>query len=239
MSVTEVGSKWCALIHIAIFAWYVFTLRANCSLEISDRHPGARLYGGRWKYLTFINLVMQTAFFGFCFVTDMVQMLLPAKSAHGGIPSLFIRIRDAIFTVLAFPIGTFVFMSFWSIYAYDRELVYPKFLDDIIPIWLNHALHTVILPLLLVQLYLQPHRHPSRTKGILGLALFAALYLAWVLWVHYASGIWVYPIMAKLSPLGLVLFLAVAALTMAPLYLLGEKLNQARWGTPGTRKEKK
>lgn len=37
----------------------------------------------------------------------------------------------------------FVFSSFWSIYSYDRELVFPKALDDIIPTWLNHALVSV------------------------------------------------------------------------------------------------
>lgn len=39
----------------------------------------------------------------------------------------------------------FVFTSFWSIYAYDRELVFPKVLDDIIPTWLNHAMVSVDL----------------------------------------------------------------------------------------------
>jgi len=34
----------------------------------------------------------------------------------------------------------FVFASFWSLYTYDRELVYPKVLDEIIPTWLNHAM---------------------------------------------------------------------------------------------------
>ncbi|KAI1897188.1 hypothetical protein AGOR_G00080640 [Albula goreensis] len=230
----RVDLKWCSLIHMAIFAWYIFTLKSNCSLEISARHPGARQYGGRWKYLTFINLVMQTVFFGFCFLTEAMYLLLSSK-----VPTLMLKIRDAVFTTLVFPVGTFVAMSFWSIYAYDRELVYPKFLDEIIPNWLNHALHTVILPLLLVQHYLQHHQYPSRARGILVLALFASLYLSWVLWVHYASGIWVYPIMAKLSPVGLMLFFAASALAMAPLYLLGEKLSHACWGTPGSEKKKK
>lgn len=45
------------LIHLVIFSWYVFTLSANCSLKSTEIHPGARTFGGRWKYLTFINLV--------------------------------------------------------------------------------------------------------------------------------------------------------------------------------------
>lgn len=222
-----VNSKLCLFAHLVIFAWYLFTLNANCAIADSGRHPGTRSYGGRWKYLTFINLVMQTVFFGLCVVTDLIQMALPRKRSDS---SFLVTARDFFFTGLAFPVGTFVFASFWSIYTYDRELVFPKVLDDIIPTWLNHAMHTVILPLLLVQMFLQHHKHPSRSRGILALALFASLYLAWVLWVRHASGIWVYPIMAHLSPAGLVVFLSVASLSMAPLYLLGEKLNRVIWG---------
>lgn len=221
------------LIHTVIFSWYVFTLSANCSLKNTERHPGAKSYGGRWKYLTFLNLVMQTVFFGLCVLIDLFHLILPPRSLRGGLAAFLVKLRDIIFTVLAFPVGTFVFASFWSLYTYNRELVYPKYLDDIIPIWLNHALHTVIVPLVLVQLYIQHHKYPSKLKGILGLALFAALYLAWVLWVHHVADIWVYPIMAHLSPVGLVLFLGAASLSMAPLYLLGESLNRRIWGSTG------
>jgi hypothetical protein len=29
---------------------------------------------------------------------------------------------------------------FWIIYAYDREMIYPKLLDNFIPGWLNHGM---------------------------------------------------------------------------------------------------
>lgn len=34
----------------------------------------------------------------------------------------------------------FVSISFWTLYTYNRELVYPKSLDGVIPLWLNHAM---------------------------------------------------------------------------------------------------
>lgn len=34
----------------------------------------------------------------------------------------------------------FVCISFWTLYSYNRELVYPKSLDGVIPLWLNHAM---------------------------------------------------------------------------------------------------
>ncbi|XP_026857546.1 androgen dependent TFPI regulating protein 1 isoform X5 [Electrophorus electricus] len=134
-----VNLKLCLLVHITVFAWYVFILYSNCSLDISGRHPGARTYGGRWKYLTFINLVMQTGFFAVCVITDVAHLVVPSRSTRGTVLFL-VSARDGLFTVLAAPVGTFVCASFWSLYAYDRELVYPKLIDHIIPVWLNHAL---------------------------------------------------------------------------------------------------
>ncbi|XP_065142496.1 androgen dependent TFPI regulating protein 1 isoform X2 [Paramisgurnus dabryanus] len=238
-SATGPGPKICLLAHLMIFAWYLFTLWTNCSLVSSDRHPGVRSYGGRWKYLTFINLVMQTIFFGLAAAVDVIHMVLPVKQTRSGAPRILAEARDFYFTALSFPICTFVFASFWTLYIYNREMVYPKFLDDIIPVWLNHALHTVIMPLLLVQMFLQNNKYPSRLKGIVFLALFVVLYLLWVLWVHHVSDIWVYPIMAHLGPGGLCLFLGGASLTVVPLYLLGEKLNHMIWSTAGDHQKRK
>uniref|UniRef100_A0A8C9THA1 Androgen dependent TFPI regulating protein 1 n=1 Tax=Scleropages formosus TaxID=113540 RepID=A0A8C9THA1_SCLFO len=180
--------------------------------------------------------VLHTVFFGLCFLTDVLHQFF---SGPGKLTTLLVNIRDFLFTILAFPLGTFVCISFWTLYVIDRKLVYPKYLDDIIPLWLNHAMHTAILLLVLLELYLQPHRYPRRIRAVLCLALFCAAYLAWVLWVHHVSEIWVYPIMAHLSPAGLALFLAASALALLPLYLLGEKLSLKYWTKPGTQKKKK
>ncbi|XP_035556764.1 androgen-induced gene 1 protein isoform X9 [Canis lupus baileyi] len=37
-------------------------------------------------------------------------------------------------------IDLFVVAVFWIIYAYDREMIYPKLLDNFIPGWLNHGM---------------------------------------------------------------------------------------------------
>ncbi|XP_048873858.1 androgen dependent TFPI regulating protein 1 [Brienomyrus brachyistius] len=236
MAAVTVPPRWRAFIHLMVFVWAVYVVNRNCSLAITKRHPGVNSYGGRWKYLTFINLVMQALFFGLCCLIDMIHQLFYAP--HGRCPKFLIKTQDIFFTVFVFPVGTFVFISFWFLYAIDRELVYPKHIDSIIPLWLNHAMHTVIMLLLLIELYLQPHQYPRRMKGLMGLALFSALYLAWILWVHQASGIWVYPILAHLSPVKMVLFFAASALFMAPLYLLGEKLSHKYWGDVGSQKKK-
>ncbi|KAL0622964.1 LOW QUALITY PROTEIN: Androgen-dependent TFPI-regulating protein, partial [Plecturocebus cupreus] len=34
----------------------------------------------------------------------------------------------------------FVFLAFWMLFLYNRDLVYPKVLDTVFPSWLNHAM---------------------------------------------------------------------------------------------------
>ncbi|XP_043566024.1 uncharacterized protein LOC122559975 isoform X1 [Chiloscyllium plagiosum] len=141
-------------------------------------------------------------------------------------------LQDWLFSALAFPIGFFVVVSFWILYAYDRELVYPEILDTIIPTWLNHAMHTVVLLLLMLELIVVQHHWPSHKGCLTVLITFCSSYLVWVLWIRHRSAIWVYPILEVLSPFGLGMFLTAAVLVTISLYVVGEKLHYWRWGLP-------
>ncbi|KAJ8790559.1 hypothetical protein J1605_004532 [Eschrichtius robustus] len=78
---------------------------------------------------------LQAIFYGVACLEDVL------KRAKGQKDIKFITaFRDLLFTTLAFPISAFVFLSFWILFLYDRELVYPKALDGIFPVWLNHAM---------------------------------------------------------------------------------------------------
>ncbi|XP_007882691.1 androgen-induced gene 1 protein [Callorhinchus milii] len=215
-------------LHLALLLWYLFILSRN--LGLSERHPGAATYGGRWKYLTFLDLVLQAIFFGICVLMDLLALAAKRGRRLQSLAQHVNTLQDRIFTNLAFPVGSFVVLSFWLLYVYDRELVYPREMDDIIPQWLNHAMHSVILMPLLMEVWLVSHHYPSRVSGLVMLSAFCSLYLIWVMWIHSVSGIWVYPILAKLNPVAKVVFLAVAVISTAPLYLLGEKLEHIRWG---------
>lgn len=40
----------------------------------------------------------------------------------------------------------FVVTMFWALYLYDRDLVYPRLLDNFIPQWLNHGMVSAFFP---------------------------------------------------------------------------------------------
>ncbi|XP_039725673.1 androgen-induced gene 1 protein isoform X3 [Pteropus medius] len=128
----------CQVLRVAILLSYCSILCNYKAIEM----PSHQTYGGSWKFLTFINLVIQAVFFGICVLTDLSSLLTRGSGNQEQERQLkkLISLRDWMLAVLAFPVGFFVVAVFWIIYAYDREMIYPKLLDNFIPGWLNHGM---------------------------------------------------------------------------------------------------
>ncbi|KAK1173356.1 androgen-dependent TFPI-regulating protein [Acipenser oxyrinchus oxyrinchus] len=219
------GTIWSKAYHIAMFVWYTFLFTILLLVNPDDLPDGLFLYGGPWKYLTFLNLVLQMVFFGFAVVVDLQHLFVKGKELKR--LNLY---KDLLYSVMAFPVGAFVVAIFWIIFTYDRELVYPNSIDELFPPWLNHSMHTIVLPLLLLESLLQPHAYPKRKNGLAILGLISVAYVSWVCWIYFAVGIWVYPLLGKLSPLGLAALFSVSVGLVISLFLLGEVLNSYVWG---------
>lgn len=73
----------------------------------------------------------------------------------------------------------FVSLSFWGIWAVDRELIFPKALDSFFPSWLNHVLHTAVLVFAVIEMVLVPKTFPSRKSALVGLISVMLGYLLW------------------------------------------------------------
>lgn len=43
--------------HITAFSWYAFIVKNLAAKDGEELPPGIFVYGGPWKYLTFLNLV--------------------------------------------------------------------------------------------------------------------------------------------------------------------------------------
>ncbi|KAK5612334.1 Androgen-induced protein 1 protein [Crenichthys baileyi] len=128
------------VLRVAILLSYFSIL---CHYKALDM-PAHQTYGGSWKFLTFIDLVIQAVFFGLCVLIDVSSLLTKGADSREQERQLkkLIGLRDWMMAVLAFPVGAFVVFTFWTLYLYDRELVYPKLLDNFIPQWLNHGMRT-------------------------------------------------------------------------------------------------
>ncbi|MBN3322077.1 ADTRP protein, partial [Atractosteus spatula] len=234
--------------HISTFVWYTFLTSILLSKDPKELPQGLFVYGGPWKYLTFLNLVLQMVFFGLAALSDfqLPYMKGKAKKLH--------LWKDLLFSVLAFPVGSFVVMVFWGMFMYDRQLVYPDNLDGFFPPWINHAMppsaHGVcdfscqifcnqtvaglqkisVLPLLAVEIVLHPHAYPKKQNGLATLGIIGVGYLTWVIWIYLTVGVWVYPVLGKFTPAGLAYFFLFNMSVVEALYLFGETLNCYIWG---------
>uniref|UniRef100_A0A8C5NAU5 Androgen-dependent TFPI-regulating protein-like n=1 Tax=Gouania willdenowi TaxID=441366 RepID=A0A8C5NAU5_GOUWI len=198
---TSVVSK---VYHITVFSWYVLIVKSLLAKEGEELPAGIFVYGGPWKYLTFLNLLLQMVFFGLAAVHD----LQPGKKSE----NILGKSKDLLFSVFAFPVGMFVVLLFWSIFVYDRELVYPATIDTFFPPWINHAMVSIVL--------VQPHTFPQ-TKHALAL----------ILWVYMSVGIWVYPLLGLFSTPGLVGFFFFNMSVVFLLFQLGKVLNRRVWAS--------
>ncbi|KAJ8355829.1 hypothetical protein SKAU_G00186230 [Synaphobranchus kaupii] len=215
------------VLRVAILLSYFSIL---CNYKAIDM-PAHQTYGGSWKFLTFIDLVIQAVFFGVCVLTDLSSLLTKGSECQEQERQLkkLIGLRDWMMAVLAFPVGVFVVTMFWALYLYDRDLVYPRLLDNFIPQWLNHGMHTTVLPFILIEMRTTHHQYPSRLCGLLAVCSFAVGYVLWMCWVHHVTGVWVYPLLEHIGPAAKVVFFSSLTALINVYYVLGEILNSYIW----------
>ncbi|XP_017473352.1 PREDICTED: androgen-induced gene 1 protein isoform X1 [Rhagoletis zephyria] len=183
-------------------------------------------WGGKFKYLTFLDMILQALYHFVALLNDLVgsnevgqTRLMPGVR----------KLRDYIFATWAFPIAHNFCISFWVIYAYDRELIFPKALDAIFPNWLNHIVHTNVAMLAILDMFTCFRQYPSRTAGLTGTIIFMVLYIIWMHIVRFFSGHWVYPLLEIINlPMRYLMLSALLGFTVF-CYFLGEFLNKIIW----------
>ncbi|XP_041716505.1 androgen-induced gene 1 protein isoform X2 [Coregonus clupeaformis] len=91
------------VLRVAILLSYFSIL---CNYKAIDM-PAHQTYGGSWKFLTFIDLVIQAVFFGMCVLTDLSSLLTKGSESQEQERQLrkLIGLRDWMMAVLAFPVG--------------------------------------------------------------------------------------------------------------------------------------
>ena len=73
-----------------------------------------------------------------------------------------------------------VTIIFWTLYLINRDLIFPKVIEQIVPVWQNHILHTMPLVSVLLECFIREHFYEkSLIKAMLPLALFALTYIIW------------------------------------------------------------
>lgn len=73
--------------------------------------------------------IIQAVYFTICLVNDFTGTndIQPKRT-----PTVR-KVKDYLLAAFAFPLATNVGLTFWSLMAIDRELIFPKAFDDFFP----------------------------------------------------------------------------------------------------------
>ncbi|XP_029176526.1 androgen-induced gene 1 protein-like isoform X1 [Nylanderia fulva] len=212
----------------AVFYDYTYTI---VPYNVTRVHSA---FGGKFKFLTFWDAILQAIFFLICLLNDFygTNAVNPKK------PPFVRKLKDYFHASIGFPVAMFVGVTFWALMFVDRELVLPKALDPYFPWWLNHLMHTMIMVTTVFEMIVAPRQYPKRSRGLGILVSFMLVYLVWMHIIYYKSGIWVYPVMDVLTQPLRILFFAVLLMFCTILYFVGEMLNNIVWGNEHTKHKK-
>ena len=178
-------------------------------------------------FLTYWNVLLQLFYFCICLLDAIARSNDKAKGKTQ--VSLLQRFRDILFSTLALPLAILVTTSFWAIYGVDRELICPSFLDKLYPLFVNHMVHTTCMVSQLIEMIMVFHVFPSTETGIRTTIGFFLTYLTWILYLALNKGVWIYPILQKLSAFGRTVFIIVFGVVGGALFVVGKTLNGKIW----------
>ncbi|CAD6999497.1 androgen-induced gene 1 protein [Ceratitis capitata] len=204
------------------YHWY----NVHWPQHLQDEEELKTRWGGKFKYLTFLDVILQALYHLVALLNDLIGSNAVGQTRF--MPGIR-KLRDYMFAAWAFPIAHNVCISFWVIYAFDRELIFPTALDAIFPSWLNHIVHTNVAMLGILDMFTCFRQYPSRSAGLTGTVVFMLLYIVWMHIVRFFSGHWVYPLLEVLNmPMRYFMLSCLLGFTVV-CYFLGEFLNKTIW----------
>ncbi|XP_008551341.1 androgen-induced gene 1 protein [Microplitis demolitor] len=223
--------------HVVSFAQFAFSVYYDFNFTIvpKDVIRNFSAYGGKFKFLTFWDAIIQAVFFLLCILNDIygTNKVVPKETP------LIRRIKDYFHATFSFPLAMFVGITFWALMFIDRELVLPKVLDPYFPWWLNHLMHTMIMVSTVFEMLIAPRQYPEKKSGYFGLYALMLTYLVWIHVVYYKSGVWVYPVMEILSFPLRILFFVTLFVFVGLLYYAGNYFDNLIWAREKSKHYKK
>ena len=209
------------ILNYVLFLWYKDSIKD----KLNELYPDRAEFGGSWKYLTHWNVALQLIYFCLALLND----LFGTESRTKEEASHFQKLRDFLFSTLAFPIGIFVPIIFWILFKLDRDLVFPPDLDEVFPPITNHMMHTTPLPSQILELAIVYHSYPAKKYGFPTIITFSLSYVGWIFYIPYAGGPWVYGVFEVLSQSQRLVFAIGMSLFSVLLYLIGEWCHNMVW----------
>ncbi|XP_066906874.1 androgen-dependent TFPI-regulating protein isoform X2 [Halyomorpha halys] len=226
------------VLHLTIFGFNLAVLIRLIMVGNTHLEPPNALFT-LYKRFNLRFLTKWTFGVMFTYYTCMVLVhILNSISVNSKLSHKLRTFADAIFTVIVVPAGTFITVAFWSIYLFDRNLIFPSWMEKVIPAWVNHGMHTFNSVLPLVDLFLVKHTFSPWSESIYYSGLYFGSYILCLFGTYFQYGIWLYPIFTKMTFLQSICFCVSGYLLNLVFYSIA-RLIAINLDTNQTKKKKK
>lgn len=149
-----------------------------------------------------------------------MQLLSSGLHVISALVNKYCLTRDIVFTSLAYPIGSLVQYTFWTVwFSQGRDMIFPKSIETYYPSWLNHVTHTIVVPINIWQAYLTYHEY--NRKGYLITIGFILAYGVFMLFIRWRAGMFVYPFMNQMNLASVIIYCASVLFCSLALYESG------------------
>ncbi|XP_068622134.1 androgen-dependent TFPI-regulating protein-like [Battus philenor] len=195
-----------------------------------------KLYSLRWVYLTIWNVMYQLLYAFLGILCDLPTFL--EIKEHKYLKHLKVY-RELLFVSIILPLGLGIFSFFWPLYIYDREMIFPSFIDRAFSQVSNHIMHTAIAPIVLWDLIFLPKYTPRSHKwNLIHTFGFYFSYLFVLFSTFAARGIWPYPILKTIyGTMYFPMVFVIIALYIYGLYWGQWHINALLWRSNSKVKE--
>ncbi|XP_072937689.1 androgen-dependent TFPI-regulating protein-like isoform X2 [Epargyreus clarus] len=182
---------WVSVLAWGLYIWANITEKHQENIVLRDLKMLTACFFTNWNY------VFQTMFLCLSLSHDILEWIDKQNTSLGN------RIRywkNVIFNGMVVPFTLFVTTMFWVVYAIDRELVFPKIYDEVVPWWFNHCVHTNITIMIVIETLLQARRQPTDEKIEQILYWLIAFAYAVVYYsIYYFTRRWLYQVFGVMT----------------------------------------
>jgi len=199
------------IVRSLVIFGFVYSWHRHVNLNMPDEFNTRLRYGSFYGLLTVLNFLL-SIFVNFLL---LVGDFIPTVRKFG----------QALNFSISFPANAAVFVYFWGVYFIDRELIYPRVLEQFYPFWLNSVEHALILPVALFNITRAPFEMSLTVSYGLGVVANFA-YNLWVVYIFEVSGTWVYPFLEAMGKDNvLYVFFPITVVVSAIFQFIGWKIN--------------
>ncbi|CAH0559468.1 unnamed protein product [Brassicogethes aeneus] len=192
------------VIYIPLVAFYIYSImfrrglrllgKTDPAFQVTEEVRALAKFGP--FFFTSWNFGLQIVFMSVA-ILDALAMLLNLPVT---MQKFLGRTRSGMFNGLVVPATLLVSSIFWFLYNYERKLIYPDSVEKVLPSWLNHTLHTlIVLPVLIEFLLPKQYNFVKFSHAFKLLTTYLIVYEIGFYYIYFTENIFLYPIFTRLN----------------------------------------